>query len=463
MTSNQQTTDIVIVGGGLAGLSMAAALSSLPLNITVIEFASSPLAEHSNSDKDSPESGNAESSYSPSFDDRALALSVASIKILNNIGVFDQADIDSCTPIEHIHVSDRGHMGMLRMAASEVDEAYLGKVIPAPLLGQKLSQFISNKGYTAKISVLDQSQVTHIKHKADKAIVQISSDENDHVRERTIDCQAVILADGGRSNMAEKIGLPAIKTDYEQVGILANVVISKNHQNIAYERFTDTGPLALLPLRSNEFKLVWTVEPSEQEALLAMTDEVFLSSLQQRFGQRAGYFEKVSRRVAYPMIANERAQIVSGRVALIGNAAHSLHPIAGQGFNLGLRDVACLAEVLAGQLAQQQDLGDAQALMSYQSARQDDIKRTATFTDQLVKKFSTNAKPIAILRTVGLLALDMQTMLKRQLMRKLMGVSGQQFKLLKGQALLDEKLCKEMNKELSDVQGEEQNEKVQAS
>lgn len=433
-----QTTDIVIVGGGLAGLSMAAALSSLPLNITVVEFASSPVNQNLEEREEGQTNKTKKFTYSPSFDDRALALSVASIKILKNIGVFDRVDIESCTPIEHIHVSDRGHMGMLRMTASEVGEAYLGRVIPAPLLGQKLSEFIASKHYKAKITLLDQSQVTHIQHEPDKAVVQISSSENERAIEKIIDCQTVILADGGRSAMAEKIGLVATKTDYDQVGILANVVVSKNHQNTAFERFTDTGPLALLPLRNNEFKLVWTVEPNEQEKLLAMTDESFLSSLQRRFGQRAGYFEKVSRRVAYPMTANERMQIVSGRVALIGNAAHSLHPIAGQGFNLGLRDVACLAEVFASQLIQQKDLGDAQALMSYQAARQDDIKRTSIFTDQLVKKFSTNAKPIAILRTVGLLALDRQPMLKRQLIRKLMGVSGQQFKLLTGKALYSE-------------------------
>jgi len=429
-----QTTDVLIVGGGLAGLSMAAGLSSLPLNITIIEFASSPLGFGSEGELSKAR----QTKYSPSFDDRALALSIASIKILNNIGVLAAADIESCTPIEHIHVSDRGHMGMLRMAATEVDEDCLGRVIPAPLLGQKLKQFIASKNYTATIELIDQSQVNQIQHQVDKAVVKISSNEDNNQIKAIFDCKTVILADGGRSTLAEKIGLPATKTDYEQVGILANVVVSKNHQNTAFERFTETGPLALLPLKNNEFKLVWTVKPKEQETLLAMTDEKFLSSLQQRFGQRAGYFEKVSQRVAYPMIANERAQIVSGRVALIGNAAHSLHPIAGQGFNLGLRDVACLAEILASQLAQELDLGDANALMSYQSARQDDIKHTASFTDQLVKTFSTSTKPVAIFRTIGLLALDRRPMLKRQLMRKLMGVSGQQFKLLTGQVLYGE-------------------------
>ncbi len=424
---SSENADIVIVGGGLAGLSMASALSQLPLHIAVIETANSPL-------NDSSVVQSANASYSPSFDDRALALSLASIKILKNIGVLQQADIESCTPIEHIHVSDKGHLGMLRMAAKEVGEANLGRVIPAPLLGQKLAEFLAKSDYAANITVFDQSEVTQVRHYTEHAAVNVSSNNV----KRVINCQAVILADGGRSNIAESMGLIAKTTDYQQVGILANVGVDRGHQNIAYERFTDTGPLALLPLRRNEFKLVWTVKPERQAELLEMSDTQFLAALQQRFGYRAGAFNKVSRRVSYPMKANERSQIVVGRIALIGNAAHSLHPIAGQGFNLGLRDVACLAEVFANQLQNKCDLGDVSALLHYQSLRQEDIHRTAAFTDQLVKCFSTNVKPIAMIRTVGLLALDRQPVFKRQLMRKLMGVSGQQFKLLTGQPLVSD-------------------------
>ena len=423
-------TEIVIVGGGLAGLSMAAALSSLPVNIVIVEHALSAVNQIKNKE-------NLEK-YSPSFDDRALALSIASMKILHNIGVLTTNDVENCTPIEHIHVSDKGHIGMLRMSAKEVGEAYLGKVIPAPLLGEKLIDFIVQAEFQANITVLDQSSVTKVKHRSTN--VGVTVQKNGELQ--TIDAQTVILADGGRSTIAEQVGLPATAIDYEQIGFLANVEIDQIHKNIAYERFTETGPLALLPLRENEFKLVWTVSPNQKETMLNYSDAEFLSVLQQRFGYRTGMFKKVSRRISYPMHANERAQIVSGRVALIGNAAHSLHPIAGQGFNLGLRDVACLAEILAEQVSNKNDLGDVAALMQYQADRHQDIKRTSLFTDQLVKIFSTSVKPFAVMRTIGLLTLDKHSSLKHDLMRKLMGTSGKQFKLSKGEPLMGKETLK---------------------
>ena len=422
-----QSIDIIIVGGGLAGLSMAAALSSLPVNITIVESAQSTF-DSAEKTETRPE----EKEYSPSFDDRALALSLASIKILHNIGVLAIEDVASLTPIEHIHVSDKGHIGMLRMTAAEVGETDLGKVIPAPLLGEKLEQFIVKANFPAQINVFDEASVQAVHHHADRVDVHVQKGD----KEQLLSAKTIILADGGRSSIADQIGLPASTTDYEQIAVLANVAVDKAHQNTAYERFTDTGPIALLPLRQNEFKLVWTTLPQDQEMRLDCSDDEFLSALQQRFGFRAGSFTKVGRRVAYPMRSTKRAQIVSGRVALIGNAAHSLHPIAGQGFNLGLRDVACLAEILAEQLIQQADLGDVTALMRYQSWREQDIQRTAGFTDKLVKIFSTSAKPMAILRSAGLLALDRQPQFKREFMRKLMGVSGQRFKLLAGVPLM---------------------------
>lgn len=413
-----QSSDIVIIGGGLAGLSMAAALSSLPVNILIIEHAKSILNNSSKLAKSKQ--------YSPSFDDRAIALSLASIKILQNLGVLSVADVTNLTGIEKIHVSDKGHLGILRMTAAEVGEADLGKVIPAPLLGEKLMQYIAEGNFAANINVLDQSAVEAVLHQDNSVLLTVQKEE----KISQIATSLAVLADGGRSGIAEQIGLPASSTDYEQVAILANVEVDKAHQNTAYERFTDTGPVALLPLREKEFKLVWTVSPQDQDNRMNCSDDEFLLALQHRFGFRAGCFCKVSRRAFYPMRSSERSQIVSGRVALIGNAAHSLHPIAGQGFNLGLRDVACLAEIIAEQFFQQDDLGKVEALLRYQTQRIQDIQQTAGFTDKLVKIFSTSSTPVALFRSFGLLVLDRQSQIKHDLMRKLMGVAGQQFKLM---------------------------------
>ena len=424
-----QSSDIVIIGGGLAGLSMAVALSSLPVNVLIIEHAKSILNDSSKLAKSKQ--------YSPSFDDRAIALSLASIKILQNLGVLSVADVNNLTGIEKIHVSDKGHLGILRMTAAEVDEADLGKVIPAPLLGERLMQYIAGGDFAANINVLDQSAVEAVLHQDNNVLLTVQKEE----KISQVATSLAVLADGGRSGIAEQIGLPASSTDYEQVAILANVEVDKAHQNTAYERFTDTGPVALLPLKEKEFKLVWTVSPQDQENRINCSDDEFLSALQHRFGFRAGCFCKVSRRASYPMRSSERSQIVSGRVALIGNAAHSLHPIAGQGFNLGLRDVACLAEIIAEQFFEKKDLGEVGALFRYQAQREQDIRHTASFTDKLVKTFSTSSTPIAVLRTVGLLMLDRQPQIKRELMRKLMGVAGQQFKLMTNGSLEPEAIA----------------------
>jgi len=420
--------DVIIVGGGLAGLSMAAALSSMPINIVILEHAKSLLGQES----DGKESEQVlQSNYSPSFDDRALALTSTSMNILSNVGVLSSEDIALCTPIQHINVSDKGHFGMLRMSASEVDEKELGRVIPASLLGQNLNQYIARADFKASISLFDHSEVQQITQRENNAVVEFLKNKELQV----INSQLVILADGGRSGIAEQAGLSAITTDYQQVGVLANVKVDKSHDYTAYERFTKSGPVALLPLRQDEYKLVWSVDAAKPEEVLSWSDSVFLDELQRHFGFRAGQFLSVGKRMVYPMQSKIRSQIVSGRIALIGNAAHSLHPIAGQGFNLGLRDVASLTEILIEKFNdannQMNDVDVIDVLFRYQQDRKADIKLTSTFTDQLVKSFSTSNRPIAILRTLGLLALDRQPSLKRKFMQKLMGFSGQKFQLAK--------------------------------
>ena len=421
------TSEVIIVGGGLAGLSMAAALSHLPISITILEAAKSTLVGASSKSK---------SEYSPSFDDRALALSKLSIDILANIGVLSDSDIQSCEAIEQIHVSDKGHLGMLRMNAAEIGEDSFGHVIPAPVLGNKLIDYILADDFSASINCVDQVKVSNVRQGQGVATVDFKqrSDERNQKTKRShrISSKLLILADGGRSGIADSIGLPATQSVYDQVGILANVRVNKEHQNIAYERFTKNGPMALLPLRDKEYKLVWTVKPEQQQSLLDCSEQEFLKQLQNQFGYRAGQFNVLGKRVAYPMHAAVRQQIISGRVALIGNAAHSLHPIAGQGFNLGLRDVACLAGIIseyvkASASASDEtkiDIGKVELLNAYQVTRKSDIYFTAGFTHQLVKIFSNSIPPVALFRNIGLIALDKYPRLKRKFMRQLVGTTA---------------------------------------
>jgi len=417
----EQHFDVLIVGGGLAGSSMAAALCQLPLSIAIIEATEQPLDQ------------------SPSFDDRALALSYGSLRILKTMGVLnDKYQSTKLTPIEMIHVSDRGHSGFLRMHHNDVNLDCLGAVIAAKELGVAFADFISHsEDHNAEIKLFKPAKVESISHLNDHANVQIVNASND-LPQSNVTAKLVILADGGRSPLNKKLGISTQKNDYQQVGILANLRASSGHRQIAYERFTENGPIALLPLRDNDYKLVWTVQPKEKEAILAMSDTEFLNAIQREFGDRAGDFEYVGKRISYPMTESKTAQMTMGRVALIGNSAHTLHPIAGQGFNLGLRDVACLAELIADASVARKDIADPTVMAQYVAERQTDIARTAKFTDSLVRVFSNSILPLAAIRNLGLFAIDRSPMLKKEVMYKMMGLAGKRGKLLQGLPLVSE-------------------------
>lgn len=423
--NTQHDFDVLIVGGGLAGSSMAVALRQLPLSIAIVEATNQPLKQ------------------SPSFDDRALALSYGSLQILRTVGVFKKEGNENSikqTLIEAIHVSDRGHPGFLRMHHDDVALDCLGAVVAAKDLGAAMAEVVSgSEQYTAEITTIKPFSVESIQHKKNHASMQIVDVTND-ANKMSVTAKIVILADGGRSPLNQRLGISTQQKEYHQVGILANLRASNPHQYIAYERFTQHGPIALLPLRDTDFKLVWTVRPEEKERILALTDDEFLQTIQQEFGDRAGEFERVGKRVSYPMMESKAAQIVLGRVALIGNSAHTLHPIAGQGFNLGLRDVACLAELIADALKTGSDIADESLMSQYVAERKSDIARTAKFTDGLVRLFSNEVLPLAVLRNFGLLAIDRFPVLKKEIMYKMMGLAGKRGKLLQGQPLIVEEL-----------------------
>lgn len=434
MLEDSQHFDVLIVGGGLAGSSMAAALYQLPLSIAIVEATDQPLDQ------------------SPSFDDRALALSYGSLQILRAMGIIEKQLLTNTqqtikrsiqqTAIEMIHVSDQGHSGFLRMHHDDVALDCLGVVVAAKDLGTAIADFISGTDKcAADISILKAATVESIQHLSDYASVQIF-DAATNLHKTTVTAKLVILADGGRSPLNHKLGIATHKRDYQQVGILTNLQASVAHRQTAYERFTKNGPIALLPLRDKDFKLVWTISPEKKDHILSLPNDEFLNTIQQEFGDRAGEFERVGKRISYPMIESKTSQMTLGRVVLIGNSAHTLHPIAGQGFNLGLRDVACLAELVANAVTSNQDIADASLLASYVAERQTDIARTAKFTDSLVRIFSNGLLPLAAVRNASLFAIDRSPMLKREIMYKMMGLAGKNGKLLQGVPLVNEQELK---------------------
>jgi 2-octaprenyl-6-methoxyphenol hydroxylase len=403
------TYDIAIIGGGMAGASLALALKDLPLSIVLVEAV--PYA----------------STQQPAFDARAIALAAGSQRILRTMGVWDAMAARGVTAIEHIHVSERGGFGTAHMEAAEEGVAALGYVAEGRIIGATLTAALAQ---CPNVELLCPAELTSLQVEDDGVEVQLV-----HAgAARRLRTRLLVAADGGRSTVREQIGARTWELGYGQTAVIATVTTDRAHGNTAYERFTDTGPLALLPcdppvdtdqeLSGRRWSLVWTVRDSQVDALLALSDEAFLQRLQQRFGYRAGRFLRSSGRQAYPLVLRFVREAASERVAFIGNAAHAIHPVAGQGFNLGLRDVAALAQVIAAAVARGEDIGRMQVLQGYARWRRPDYLRTAAFTDGLVRAYSNNLPPLKLARNVGLLALDTLPPLKHLLAYQSMGLVG---------------------------------------
>jgi 2-octaprenyl-6-methoxyphenol hydroxylase len=249
---------------------------------------------------------------------------------------------------------------------------------------------------------------------------------------QTLATRLLVAADGGDSPVRERLGVPVRRWQYGQTAVVANVTPGRPHRGCAYERFTDSGPLALLPMTGGRCAVVWTVRDEDVDALLALDETAFLAGLQARFGHRLGMFQRAGRRHAYPLGLMRALESVRGRVAIIGNAAHTLHPVAGQGFNLGVRDVAALAEVIDEARRAGRDPGDAEVLDAYRRWRQREQAAMAVATDGLARLFANPLGPLRLGRQLGLLAVAWLPGLRHPLARAAMGLAGRQPRLSRG-------------------------------
>jgi len=417
--------DILIVGGGMVGASLAVALSQVKdssLRIAVVE--STPF----------------NSSQQPSFDARTVAISDSSKVIFQTLGLWDEILALGAMPIKRIHVSDRGHIGSTHMDAREQGVAALGYVVETRVIGEVLNHYIDKN---ENIALICPATVEGFDVAADVATVSINRDG----QSETVQAKLVVAADGGESRLRQLAGIKTLNMNYGQSAVIANVACDRAHQNIAYERFTDSGPMALLPscdpdcsdpgcsdpgCSDKSYALVWTEKPKQAEAIAALDDDAFLHRLQQQFGRRAGSFIKTSSRTLYPLKFQQARDSVRPRLAIIGNAAHSLHPVSGQGFNLGLRDAAVLAQLIVDATRSGEDPGVLENLQNYARWRRRDQWQTALSTDSLVRIFSNNFPPLALARNLGLLALDILPPLKKRLARHAMGYIGKQPRLSRG-------------------------------
>jgi len=388
----------------MVGASLACALGNQPLRVGVIEAV--PFRSESQ----------------PSYDDRSIALAYGARKIFEGMGLWQQVE-EIVTPIKKIHVSDRGHFGATRMDAAREGYPALGYVVENRDLGLLFAKTLAS---LPNVELICPAKLQNFTINADDAEVVIERDG----KIETLTTKLIVGADGGRSVVRQLAGIDHTLDDYRQNAVIANVTPGKDHQNIAYERFTDSGPLALLPMSEGRCSLVWTVDRDNVEDVMALDDEAFLSQLQQRFGMRLGPLQKVGRRNAYPLALVRAVEHIRPRLALIGNAAHVLHPIAGQGFNLGIRDVAALAQVIVE--AKDDDIGALAVLNQYDAWRKRDQDCVTGLTDGLVRIFSNQITPLVIGRNSGLLAMDMIPPVKRMLMRQTMGLAGKLPKLARG-------------------------------
>lgn len=399
--------DVVIVGGGMVGASLACALGESGLSIAVVEAVAPGQPGQ------------------PSYDDRTIALAYSSRRIFEGIGVWGSIAQRSACPIEHIHISDRGHFGFTRLHAEDMNIAALGYVAETRALGAALYEAMS--AY-ANVTLICPAQVTDINVQQDAAVLTLMHDN----KTRTLTTRLAAAADGGDSPLRRAVGIEASKREYDQTAIIANVTPGHDHGNVAYERFTSTGPLALLPMLENRCAVVWSTPRNNVDTILGWDDDTWLAELQQRFGDRLGKFSRAGKRVAYPLALTKVRKSVVERVVLIGNAAHTVHPVAGQGFNLGLRDVATLAQVVVDARREGKDIGSLDVLAPYARWRQRDNQRVASFTDGLIRIFVNDHLPLIIARNLGLSLVNLFPGLKRSFVKRTSGLNGRLPRLARG-------------------------------
>ncbi len=450
--------DIVIAGGGLVGASLAVALHGSGYRVAVVE----------------PVPPQAESQ--PSFDDRQTALAPTSRRFFENLGLWEAIEAGA-SPIRRIHVSDRGHGGFTRLDAAEEGLPALGHVAPNRVLGAVLAPAMAEAAdvfcparITQTHPVMEPAEAGSDPDAArapadDPAGHATSSPAETQAVARqvvietesgpqTVSTRLLVVADGMRSTTREALGVGLDERDYGQSAIIANLRTQYPHHGTAYERFTPDGPLAVLPAGEDAASLVWTLPHDEAQAAATQWSETaFLQALQSAFGWRLGRLEAVGKRQVYPLWAVTADQFCAQRAVIMGNAAHALHPVAGQGLNLALRDVAGLVEALGGGRplgkagetddacrpaetgelgppaeadgsAGPADPGDPDRLAAYARSRRSDYRRTFTFTDGLVRVFSNEFLPLVAARNVGLTLLDLFPPARRALLKQATGAAG---------------------------------------
>ena len=403
-----QAYDVVIIGGGLVGASFACALgkafSDTKRSILVVE----------STDQHGPES------MQSSFDARSTALSYGSSKIFDSMGLWQGIE-NAVTPILEIQVSDKGRFGSVKITSAEQHVDALGYVIENRDLGVCLNAAMNESSI---VQILRSALIQQAATTEHGMLLQITAGGKTHA----VETKLLVLADGGKSPVCKALGIFHREEQYEQQALIANIAVEIPHRNIAFERFTDSGPLAVLPLAETDNQhrcsLVWTLRNDQVSEYLSLSDPEIKGRLQQTFGNRLGQILQFGKRYCYPLSLMVATEQIRPGLVLLGNVAHTLHPVAGQGLNLALRDTKSLVETLLHANGTGEDLGSIQVLQRYLHKQQADQNRAISFTDITTRIFSSNSAGKVLLRKFGLLGIDLIPALRREFANQAMGLNS---------------------------------------
>jgi len=390
----------------MVGATLALALAPLDLHVAIVELIP----------RSAPEQ--------PSFDDRSTALSRSSQRMFEAMGLWEEI-VAAATPVTSIHVSDKGRFGFSHIDAQEQGVEALGYVVINRVLGGVLQAALAG---VDGLDTICPAKIVAATLAPDNATVTVESDDGES---RELTSSLLAVADGSNSTIRSMIGITAQQESYGQRAVIGNLLPEMPLQNRAFERFTENGPLAILPVADERAGFVWNVPERDADRVLALDNDAFLAELQAAFGNRLGTFTKVGTRASYPLILSKALRLTAQRAVLVGNSAHGLHPAAAQGFNLGLRDVAALCDCVVDG-----DIGSSQMLDSYSDWRRHDQKKLVGFTDGLVRLFGDSRGPVRALRNVGMLGFDLIPGVRSLFAKHTMGLAGRLPRLSRGLPLL---------------------------
>lgn len=407
--SPEQNYDVVVVGGGMVGASFACALDRAMdgVNISILVVEAVAPAKDNFVDQ-------------PSFDARSTAISYGSSRIYQRMGIWQPLS-DGVTPIKKIHVSDRGRFGSAQLSHEDHQLEALGYVVENRKLGEVLNSAMQA---SETIDLICPASISTISPNSQGMTLEIVDKSDGY----SVNASLVVLADGGRSPICNQLGIERDVEHYKQHALIANIAFEYPHNNVAYERFTETGPLAVLPLQSienqNRGSMVWTIDEQQSAEFMAMEEDKLLPLLQGRFGNRLGELQQIGEKFCYPLSLSIAKEQVRPGLVLLGNVAHTLHPVAGQGLNLALRDVGVLVETLKKANLENKPPGEMSVLQEYVERQKFDQQKSITFTDIMTRLFSSNSNAKVWARKFGLLSVELAPTIKRSFAEQAMGLGG---------------------------------------